>query len=49
MPEIEHVKEELADVLIYCLSMANRLDIDIASAIEQKLVKNARKYPPKQD
>ncbi len=48
-PDLEQVKEELADVLIYCLSMANRLDIDIASAIEQKLVKNARKYPPKRD
>lgn len=41
--------EELADVLIYCLSMANRLDIDISSAIEEKLAKNAKKYPPKID
>jgi NTP pyrophosphatase (non-canonical NTP hydrolase) len=46
--EFEHVREELADVLIYCLSMANHLDIDVASAIEDKLAKNARKYPPKQ-
>lgn len=48
-PQFEHVKEELADVLIYCLSMANRLEIDISSAIEEKLVKNAKKYPPKID
>lgn len=47
-PEFEQVREELADVLIYCLSMANRLDIDISAAIEDKLAKNARKYPPKQ-
>lgn len=46
-PEFEHVREELADVLIYCLSMANQLDIDISSAIEEKLAKNAKKYPPK--
>ena len=47
-PEFGHVKEELADVLIYCLSMANQLDIDISSAIEDKMAKNAKKYPPKQ-
>jgi len=46
-PEFEHVREELADVLIYCLSMANALDIDISAAIEDKLIKNAKKYPPK--
>ena len=46
-PEFEHVREELADVLIYCLSLANRLDIDISAAIEDKLVKNAKRYPPK--
>ena len=42
-----HVKEELADVLIYCLSMANQLDIDVADAIEDKMKKNAQKYPVK--
>ena len=46
-PEFEHVKEELADALIYCLSMANCLDVDISAAIEDKLTKNAKRYPPK--
>lgn len=40
-----HVQEELSDVIIYCLSLANQLDIDIATAIEDKLGKNAIKYP----
>lgn len=40
-----HLQEELADVIIYCLSLANRLDIDISSAIEDKIKKNAIKYP----
>ena len=39
------LKEELADVLIYCLSFANRAKIDIAKAIADKMEKNGRKYP----
>lgn len=40
-----HLQEELADVIIYCLSMANRLDIDVSTAIEDKIKKNGLKYP----
>lgn len=43
--EATHLKEELADVIIYCLSLANQLDIDVSRAIEDKAEKNARKYP----
>ncbi len=43
----EHFLEELADVMIYCMSMANVYDVDIASAIEDKLEKNGKKYPVK--
>lgn len=43
--EFEHFKEELADVLIYCVSMANNLELDIVDIIEEKIVKNAKKYP----
>lgn len=43
--EFEHLKEELADVLIYCMSLANQLDIDVAAAIEDKMHKNALRYP----
>lgn len=45
--EFEHFKEELADVLIYCLSMANQLDINISEIINDKIKKNALKYPVK--
>jgi len=41
------LKEELADVLIYCLSFANRAKIDIAEAIADKIEKNEKKYPIK--
>ena len=45
--EFEHFKEELADVMIYCLSMANQLDINISEIINDKIKKNALKYPVK--
>lgn len=37
--------DELADVLWWVLSMANRLDIDVARALEMKMEKNEKKYP----
>ena len=43
----EHFLEELADVMIYCMELATAYDVDIASAIEDKMRKNAKKYPVK--
>lgn len=43
--EFTRLKEELADVLIYCLSFANQLGIDAADAIEDKMAKNAKRFP----
>ena len=43
--EAMHLKEELADVMIYCLSLANQLDIDVSAAIKEKIKKNGIKYP----
>ena len=39
------VVAELADVLIYCLDMANVLGVDVSTAVADKLAKDARKYP----
>ena len=44
-PELEHIKEELADVLIYTYMLADNLGLDIDQIIREKLVKNAIKYP----
>jgi len=41
----EAVRQEMADVLIYLVSLANCLDIDLLRAAEDKLSINARKYP----
>ena len=41
----ERLAEELADVLIYSLMMADNLNFDVEEIINKKLVKNAQKYP----
>lgn len=42
---MQRIKEELADVLIYCLSMSDILDIDIEDMIKMKMEMNGKKYP----
>lgn len=37
--------DELADVLIYCLSLGNALEIDLTSAVLDKLRTNETRYP----
>lgn len=39
------VREELADITCYVLSFATTMGIDLADALEAKLVKNREKYP----
>ncbi|MEM9161245.1 MAG: nucleotide pyrophosphohydrolase [Verrucomicrobiota bacterium] len=39
------VEEELADVLIYALQLANVAKIEVGEAVRNKMVKNAEKYP----
>lgn len=43
--DIEHVKEELADVIVYCTDMVDRLGFDIDEIINSKMDKNEAKYP----
>lgn len=43
--KLRAVEEELADVLCYVLALANELDIDLATALDMKMVKNRLKYP----
>jgi len=37
--------EELADVLCYALAIANEMEIDLASTLQAKMIKNRTKYP----
>lgn len=43
------VADELADVLIYCLYMADAMGFDLKEIIYNKMAKNALKYPVKVD
>lgn len=43
--DLEHVKEELADVLIYCQDLLDKLGLDIDDIINSKMTKNELKYP----
>ena len=43
--QLERIKEELADVLIYSYMMADNLQLDLDEIIEEKLIKNNLKYP----
>lgn len=42
---IEEVKEELADVLVYCRNMLDKLDLDEDEIVNAKMDKNEAKYP----
>ena len=43
--KLEAVSEELADIQIYLLMLAGKLDIDLLPAVVEKIRKNAEKYP----
>ena len=43
--DLNDVKEELADVLIYCIDMLDKLDLDADEIINDKMSKNEAKYP----
>ena len=43
--DIKEVKEELADVLIYCRNMLDKLGLDEDEIVNAKLSQNEAKYP----
>mgnify|MGYP006356464415 FL=1 len=45
-PEVKaRVADEVADVLLYLLQLADHTQVDVAAAVQQKLLKNAIKHP----
>lgn len=42
---LDEVKDELADVINYCIQMADKLDINLKQIVLEKLKKTAKKYP----
>ena len=43
--DLAHVKEELADVIIYCQDMLDKLNLDVDEIVNDKMTKNEKKYP----
>ena len=42
---IDRVKEELADVIVYCVDMLDKLNLDVDEIVNDKMSKNELKYP----
>ena len=43
--DLEHVKEELADVIVYCQDMLDKLGLSVDEIVNSKMDKNEAKYP----
>ena len=43
--DVDHVKEELADVLVYCQNMLDELGLEADVIVNDKMDKNEAKYP----
>lgn len=41
----QEIKEEMADVLIYLVALADHMKVDLSEAVTEKLQKNLHKYP----
>ncbi len=41
----EKVKEELADVIVNCQNLADKLDLDVDEIVNSKMDQNEKKYP----
>ena len=43
--KLAEVEQELADIQVYLISLAEKLKLDLIAAVDKKLVLNAQKYP----
>ena len=43
--KLAQVRDEMADVLVYLVRLADKLDVDLLAAVAAKIEKNALKYP----
>ena len=46
--KLDEVRDEMADVLVYLVRLADKLDVDLLDAAAKKIAKNALKYPAAQ-
>jgi len=43
--KLQEVRHEMADVLVYLVRLADKLDVDLLTAVQDKMVLNRAKYP----
>ncbi|WP_239700784.1 nucleotide pyrophosphohydrolase [Massilia sp. 9096] len=43
--KLVEVRHEMADVLVYLVRLADKLDVDLVGAVQDKMVLNRAKYP----
>jgi NTP pyrophosphatase (non-canonical NTP hydrolase) len=43
--KLAEVRHEMADVLVYLVRLADKLDVDLMAAVQEKMVINRAKYP----
>jgi NTP pyrophosphatase (non-canonical NTP hydrolase) len=43
--KLEQVRHEMADVLVYLVRLADKLDVDLIAAVHEKMLLNRAKYP----
>ena len=43
--KLAEVRHEMADVLVYLVRLADKLDVDLMAAVQEKMVLNRAKYP----
>lgn len=41
---LDNVREEMADVIIYLIGLANQLDIDLLEAVSEKMTENEQRF-----
>jgi NTP pyrophosphatase (non-canonical NTP hydrolase) len=46
--KLADVRHEMADVLVYLVRLADKLDVDLMVAVQEKMVLNRAKYPAEQ-
>ena len=45
--DLQHVKEELADVMVYSQNLLDKLGLDADEIVNMKMAQNEKKYPVK--
>ncbi len=43
--DLEHIKEELADVIINCQNLLDKLHLNVDEIVNKKMEQNEKKYP----